>query len=113
MLIKKEDSEAHQNSASCRVFEHNHFTGKMSYATAEIDGFYPSEFKKAKNLKCETIFIGISGMGIVHSERGKFIIRAGDTCHIPAMENYSIQGKSLVLGVANSPKWTPEQYVEV
>lgn len=109
MLIKKEDAEHHQNSQSCKVDEHNHFTGKISYATAEINGVYP-EFKKAINLQCETIFVGISGSGIIWTERGKFKIKSLDTCHILQGEKYSIEGENLILGVINSPRWNPEQY---
>ena len=112
MLIKKEDAEQHQNSPSCKVDEHNYFTGKISYATAEINGTYP-EFKKAVNLNCETIFIGISGFGVIHSKRGDFRINPLDTCHILQGEEYSIEGENLILGVMNSPRWTKEQYREV
>ena len=103
----------HQNSSSCKVNEHNHFTGKISYATAEINGTYPDNFKKAVNLKCETIFLGISGSGIIHSERGDFPIKPLDTCHIIQGEKYSIEGENLILGVTNSPRWTKEQYKEI
>ncbi|MFA4960252.1 MAG: hypothetical protein WC548_01165 [Candidatus Pacearchaeota archaeon] len=110
MLIKKEEAKRHQNSPNCSVTEHNHFTGKMSYATAEINGRYPNDLKSSLNLDCDTIFIVISGSGTIHSERGNFYIKPLDTCHIPKGEKYSIEGKNLVLGVINSPRWTAGQY---
>jgi hypothetical protein len=110
MLIRKEDAREHQNSPDCTVWEHNHFTGKMSYATAEINGRYPDDLKSSLNLDCDTIFIGISGSGTIHSQRGSFHIKPLDTCHILKGEKYSIEGKNLVIGVINSPRWTLGQY---
>jgi mannose-6-phosphate isomerase-like protein (cupin superfamily) len=110
MLIRKEDVRKHQNSSNCTVFEHAHPTKDLSYAVAKIDGVYPENNKRSLNLECESIFVGLSGTGTIHSERGDFPISPQDSCYIPKGEKYSIRGDNLVLSVINSPKWNPEQY---
>jgi mannose-6-phosphate isomerase-like protein (cupin superfamily) len=113
MLIKREDARRHENSSTCTVWEHDHPSKDLSYAVARIDGTYPENSKKAKNLECDTIFIGISGSGTIHSEKGDFLINPQDSYYIPKGEKYSIVGQNLLLGISNSPRWTPEQYKEV
>ena len=41
MLIKKSETKEHQNSPNCTVWEHNHPTNNLSYATVSINGRYP------------------------------------------------------------------------
>ena len=41
MLIKKEDARKHENSKTCTVWEYDHPTKELSYATAKINGRYP------------------------------------------------------------------------
>ena len=110
MLIRKEDARRHENSPNCTVWEHDHPSKDLSYAIARIEGTYPENNKKAKNLECESIFVGLSGTGTIHSERGDFPINPQDSCYIPKGEKYSIEGNNLLLGISNSPKWNPEQY---
>ena len=112
MLIRKEDTRRHENSPACTVWEHDHPSNNLSYAMAWINGRYPNNGKKVKNLECEEIMFAISGTGVIHSERGDFSINPQDSYHIQKGEKYSIEGSNLLLGISNSPKWTPEQYRE-
>jgi mannose-6-phosphate isomerase-like protein (cupin superfamily) len=99
----------HENSPTCTVWEHDHASNNLGYATALINGRYPPE-KRVKNLECEENIFAISGSGTIHSEKGSFQLESGDSYHIERGEAYWIEGNQLRLGVANSPRWTPEQY---
>ena len=112
MLIKKQNAIKKENSKTCTAWEHNHPTKNLSYATILINGRYPEE-KRATNLESEEIIFVISGSGTIHTEKGDSELNPGDSYHIQIEEKYYIEGKELLLGIANSPKWTFEQYRNV
>jgi len=109
MLIQEKEARRHDDSSACTVWEHDHPSESLSFATALINGRYPQD-KRVANLECEEIIFAISGSGVIHSEKGDFPINPRDSYHIERGEKYWIDGNNLLLGVSNSPKWTPEQY---
>jgi hypothetical protein len=109
MLIKRGDARVHQNSSNCTVREHDHPIPNLSYAEAKITGRYP-EKGRSLNVQCDTIFIGLSGVGIIHTEIGDYTIEPHDTCFVERCLAYWIEGSDLELGVSNFPRWNPEQY---
>jgi mannose-6-phosphate isomerase-like protein (cupin superfamily) len=112
MLVKKNQSKKHQNSENCTVWEYEYPSELFSFATALINGRYPAE-KRSVNLGCEEAYYVISGEGIIHSEFGDFKIEQGDLYFFKKGEKYWVEGQDLFLGLANAPKWTPEQYNNV
>lgn len=108
MLVKKSDLKEFKNSPDCTVWEYDFPSKLLSFATASIDGRYP-EVKRVTNLECEELYYVISGSGVIHSNKGDFEISAGDLYHFAKGEIYWVEGKKLLIGLANSPKWTPEQ----
>ncbi|MBT6820105.1 hypothetical protein HOA55_02005 [archaeon] len=108
MLIKKQNARVHEGSKDCTVYEHDHPTNRLSYATTSIDGRYPTE-KRVVNTECEGMFFVISGSGTIHSEKGDFQINEGDSYSLKQGEKYYIKGDKLLLSLINAPKWTPEQ----
>ena len=109
MLIKKRDTQEHENSKSCFVREYEHQTEKLGFATARINGRYPDK-KKVVNLESEQIFYVLSGTGEIHSDKGDFEISEGDSYHLERGEKYWMQGSKLVVALMNAPKWNPDQY---
>jgi len=112
MLIKKSETREHKNSPSCTVWEHDHPTDNLSLATTLIDGRYPEE-KRVTNTECEEIVYVIGGSGVIHSDKGDFEIKEGDSYSFKKNEKYYIDGNKLFLTLINAPKWTFEQYKEV
>ncbi|RLG09260.1 cupin domain-containing protein [Candidatus Pacearchaeota archaeon] len=109
MLIKKEESRKHENSKTCTVWEYDHLSEKLSYATSLINGRYPEE-KRVTNLECEEMCYVMSGSGKIHSDKGDFEINEGDSYLFEQGEKYYIEGDNLKLALINSPKWRPEQH---
>lgn len=109
MLIKKSQAKMHQNSNDCTVWEYEFPSQNFSFATALIDGRYPTE-KRAVNLECEEVYFVIFGSGIVHSEKGDFVVATGDLYFFEKGERYWVEGNQLKVALANAPKWTPGQY---
>jgi mannose-6-phosphate isomerase-like protein (cupin superfamily) len=109
MFVEKSQTKKVQNSKDCTVWEYEYPSNLFSFATALINGRYPSEGKVA-NLECEEIYYVISGAGIVHSEFGDFKIKEGDLYFFKKSERYWVEGKNLFLVLVNAPKWFPEQH---
>jgi len=109
MLIKKKESKKIQNSKDCIVWEYAYPSKLFSFATAKINGRYPSKGSVA-NLTCEEIYYILSGKGIIHSEFGIFKIEEGDLYFFKKKEKYWVEGKNLSLILVNAPKWNPKQH---
>ena len=111
MIIEKSEVVRKSNSSACTVSEYPYPSRNSSIATAQIDGRYP-EKGRALNTKCEMAYYVISGEGVVHTDRGDFLISEGDLYYFETGERYWIEGDSLFVVVVNAPAWTPEQYSE-
>ena len=109
MLIKKSQAKRVGNSKDCTVWEYDYPSELSSFATALIDGRYPDK-GRVTNLDCEEVYYVVSGSGILHSEKGDFVLGQGDFYFFVKGEKYWVEGKSLFLVVFNTPKWTPEQH---
>jgi mannose-6-phosphate isomerase-like protein (cupin superfamily) len=112
MLIKKSDARKHENSKTCTVWEYDHSTNQLSYATALINGRYPEQ-RRVTNLECEEMCYVMSGSGVVHSDKGDFELNQGDSYLFEKEERYYIEGDKLLLALINAPKWRPEQHKTV
>jgi len=108
MLIKKSEKRK-KEVPNCIVDEYDFPTKELSLAIAEINGRYP-ETGKNKNTHCEQIEYVLSGKGVIHSDQGDFEIQEGDSYYFQKNEVYYLEGDNLIIAIANSPKWTPEQY---
>jgi mannose-6-phosphate isomerase-like protein (cupin superfamily) len=112
MLIKKSETRKKENSSTCTVWEHDHPSKNLSYATILVNGRYPEE-KYASNQECEEIIFVISGEGKIHTEKGEFELNPEDSYYLEKGEKFYLEGNNLLIGVINSPSWTFEQYKEV
>jgi len=109
MHIKLKDSQKFENSKNCTVQEYKLPSKNLSAATAIINGRYPDKGRSV-NIKCEQTYYVISGVGIIHSEKGDFKISKGDLYFFEKEEKYWVEGKQLFVYMSNSPAWYPEQY---
>jgi len=112
MLVKKSQAKKFDNSKDCVVWEYEYPSKLFSFATAQINGRYPSK-KRVTNLECEETYYVVSGTGVIHSERGDFKIEPGDLYFFKKTEKYWVEGRKLFLVLVNAPKWTPEQHKEI
>lgn len=108
MLIKKSGAKRIEISKNNIIWEYNS-TESFSYATALLDWRYP-EKKRVVNLDCEELYFVVSGVWIIHSEKGDFEIQKGDTYLFEKREIYWLEWKKLFLVLFNIPKWTIEQH---
>jgi len=108
MLIKKDQSEKHENSPECSVWEYPFPSKLMSFATAKITGRYP-EKGKCTNTECEETYFVIEGKGTIHSEKGNFEISEGDVYYFEKGEKYWVEG-NLHLTLTNAPPFDPKQH---
>jgi mannose-6-phosphate isomerase-like protein (cupin superfamily) len=112
MFVKKEDSEEKKNSDSCTVWEYSIPSRLFSFASALINGRYPDK-GSVKNSACEEGYYVLSGTGVIHSEKGDFMIKKGDLYHFEKEEVYWVEGKNLSIVLVNSPPWSPDQHHQV
>ena len=109
MLIKKSESKKLENSKECTVWEYPFNSSLFSFATSVINGRYPEE-RRVCNKECEEVYYVVSGVGVVHSEKGEFELEQGDVYFFEKAEKYWVEGENLKLALVNAPKWSEEQH---
>ncbi len=112
MLIKKGEAKSKQNSKDCTVWEYEYPSSNFSFATALINGRYPEQ-KRSVNIECEQLYYVISGSGVIHSDKGDFLINQGDLYHFKKGEAYFVEANNLLVAIINAPRWVFNQYKEV
>lgn len=112
MLIRRSQSKKIKNSKDCTVWEYEYPSKLFSFATALINGRYPSK-GRVMNQRCEEVYYVLSGHGTIHSEFGNFKINAKDLYFFKRAERYWVEGSKLAVILVNAPKWAPEQHKSV
>lgn len=109
MHIKKSEATMFEHSKDCTVWEYEFPSKDLSYATAIINGRYPTE-KRVRNRKCQEVYFVLSGSGTIHSAKGDVAMHEGDLYFFEKNEIYWVEGNNLKLALVNTPKWTPDQH---
>lgn len=104
-------AETHQNGPNCRVLEYGN-NGSIDGADIEINGRYP-EINFALNEKSDMVIRVLSGIGKLATKRAEVTLNAGDVAFVEHGEAYYFEGKDLLLFMACTPAWSPEQHSEV
>ena len=109
MLIKKDKANKKSNSPACVVWEYHFPSKKLGFATTKMNGRYPGAGKMV-NEKVDEIFYVISGKGLIHLGKGKFLMEEGDCFFLDKGEHYWIEAENLFLTVSTAPAWFKTQY---
>jgi len=108
MLIKKEDRVQKQISQDSFVWEYPFNNEKLGVCISKITGRFPDR-GRAINNKCDEMYYVVSGTGKAIIEDKEFQLGYEDVLQIKAGNKYFIEGQELVIVVATSPEWQPEQ----
>lgn len=111
-LVPQLDAQEHANAPTCKVFEYEMGDTNINGAVAVINGRYP-EAGFAVNRECKELVFVIHGSGKLATREAHQELFEGDMALIDKNEEYYFEGKQLVVHLACTPAWTPEQYEEV
>lgn len=83
--------------------------GSIDGADITINGRYP-ETGYSLNEKSSFVIRILGGEGLLVGNNDKIAVREGDVVFVEKGEPYYFEGKNLLLFMASSPAWHPDQY---
>jgi mannose-6-phosphate isomerase-like protein (cupin superfamily) len=108
MLIKSQEATV-KFMPGCTVHEFPFPSTNLGIAQVNMTGRYP-ETGKAMNTVCDMIYYITSGTGIIHTEKGIFEVKKGDSYFFDKNTWYWIEANNLEVCLTTAPNWYFEQY---